>query len=658
MISFMGRKRQKIRGDTLVEVSLAIGIFSMVAIAAVSVINGSTTGAQASLESTITREEIDGQAEALRFIQSAYVAGGEIDESNPTKYASLWQIISNHAIDLSGVPAADRDTILKYNPVTCDKLYQPVDSTDWAGLAMQKAFIINTRAMNSSSTSDIIIDYKNNRNKFGLAATYPRIIYGSDASDALYDDTAASNLFRAEGIYIVAVRDEDGTVIVSDSGGGSTIKSAYIDFYIRSCWFTPNADRASTISTAIRLYDPDAININKFQRKGVLIRYGGNGASTGAMSQQYIFAGETGTILANQFVWPGHRFKYWTTNADGTGTKYNPGNTYTVASNITSSSAVTLYAQWEVLQVNLAFNANGGSGTMNTQRIAAGTSQNITANTFTRTGYSFSHWTTNADGSGTRYNNGVRYEASPDILNEQTVNLYAQWSPVGYTLTYDANGGSYPPAAQTCYLSTIQKCYVTSDVPSRSGYKFLGWSDSSSATSASYSAGSEVNITGNKTLYAVWQTNNETIQIKATWRSGGDYDTYISGKKANGDDFLSYYGSTVTSDSIDGNTYTLSTLNQDGGFNGHSYNETFTLNTLGGRNYYYYVYNRPGNNMPNTYLSIVVSLKNANGTWTDLATYTPSSAIGRCSSYWNVFAYKDGRIVNRDTCTSSPDTSY
>ena len=76
MKCFLGKKH---RGDTLVEVSLAIGIFSMVAIAAVSVINGSTNGAQSSLESTITREEIDGQAEALRFIQSAYVSGGQVE---------------------------------------------------------------------------------------------------------------------------------------------------------------------------------------------------------------------------------------------------------------------------------------------------------------------------------------------------------------------------------------------------------------------------------------------------------------------------------------------------------------------------------------------------------------------------------------------------
>ena len=650
MISFMGREHKKrIKGDTLVEVSLAIGIFSMVAIAAVSVINGSTTGAQASLESTITREEIDGQAEALRFIQSAYVAGGEIDESNPTKYASLWQIISNHAIDLSSVPAADRDTVLKYNPVTCDKLYQPVDSTDWAGLAMQKAFIINTRAMNSNSISDIIIDYKNNRNKFGLAATYPRIVYGSDASDALYDDTAASNLFRAEGIYIIAVRDEDGTVIVSDSGGGSTIKSAYIDFYIRSCWFTPNADRASTISTAIRLYDPDAININKFQRKGVLIRYGGNGASTGAMSQQYIFAGETSTILANQFVWPGHRFKYWTTNSDGTGTRYNPGNSYTVASNITSSSAITLYAQWEVLQVNLAFNANGGSGTMSTnpQRIAAGTSQYIATNTFTRTGYSFSHWNTKADDTGTSYNNGARYEASPDILNEQTVTLYAQWSPVGYTLTYDANGGSYAPAAQTCYLSTIQKCYVTSSAPSRSGYKFLGWSDSSSATSASYSAGSEVTITGNKTLYAVWQTQNETITVKLSWSSSPkDLDSYVTGQKSDGTSFTAYYGNKVGSD-VSG--LTIASLNQDV-TSGYGV-ETFTINTLGGRNYYYSVRNYSSNS------NITNATVEVSGPYVGTHTYYASQATGN-GRVWNVFAYKDGRIVYKGTRSDSADNSY
>lgn len=258
----MGRKH---RGDTLVEVSLAVGIFSMVAITVVSVINGSVSGAQSSLESTITREEMDGQAEALRFIQSAYIASGEdIDEGNDSKYAQLWSTLSDHAIDLSKLSAADQDAVLKYNPVTCDEIYRSDSNAGWNTLKKQNAFIINTRAMSTNDLSNIITNYSSNI--FKTATTYPRIIYGGDTSDALYNPseiTGALKITGAEGLYIIAVRDKDGTVIVSDSDSSTSIKSAYIDFYIRSCWFAPGADRPSTISTAVRLYDPSVVKSDK-----------------------------------------------------------------------------------------------------------------------------------------------------------------------------------------------------------------------------------------------------------------------------------------------------------------------------------------------------------------------------------------------------------
>ena len=66
-------------GDTLVEVALAIGIFSMVAISVVAVVSGSSSGAQSSLETTVTREQIDAQAEALRFIHNSYIADVKSD---------------------------------------------------------------------------------------------------------------------------------------------------------------------------------------------------------------------------------------------------------------------------------------------------------------------------------------------------------------------------------------------------------------------------------------------------------------------------------------------------------------------------------------------------------------------------------------------------
>lgn len=642
------------KGDTLVEVSLAIGIFSMVAIATVSVINGSTTGAQSALESTITREEIDGQAEALRFIQSAYVAGGQVEDVHSSKYATLWQNISNHAINLANLNEADKNAILNYNPVSCKEIYN--GSSSWNTIAKQKAFLINTRAMNSNDWRNIIVDY--NQNTFREAITYPRIVYNNLTSDELYDPANVTNykITGAEGLYVIAVRDNDGTIIVSENGT-TEIKSAYVDFYVRSCWFTPSASRASTISTVIRLYDPDALDINKFQRKGILIRYAANGASntTGGMPQQFIFAGDSSTILESQFTQPGWRFKYWSTNSSGTGTRYNPGATFSVPANLTASSSLTLYAQWERLQAKISFNANGGTGRMNTQIITAGTTQRLSANAFSRTGYNFDGWTTNANGTGTRYTNRAWYTVPGDILNEQIVTLYAQWKPAPYTLTYNANGGSYAPAAQPCYLSSISNnCRITSSEPSRSGYQFLGWSESSTASEPSYTAGDLINITGNKTVYAVWRARNETITIITSWYSGYDYDSYLKLQKPDG----SFYDANYATDKIpvthDGRTYSLVIGHGDGrGRHNGRYYEQFDINTLGGKNYYYSIYNWSLPGFIGGDITVTVT-----GEYVGTHTFYSNNHPGPNCLYWNVFAYKDGNVVKRDTCDSSMKYDY
>lgn len=71
----------------------------------------------------------------------------------------------------------------------------------------------------------------------------------------------------------------------------------------------------------------------------------------------------------------------------------------------------------------------------------------------------------------------------------------------GYTLTYNANGGSGEPSS----VSNITSTTISSTVPTRSGYDFLGWSTSSSVTSASYVAGDTITLSANTTLYAVWR---------------------------------------------------------------------------------------------------------------------------------------------------------
>ena len=86
--------------------------------------------------------------------------------------------------------------------------------------------------------------------------------------------------------------------------------------------------------------------------------------------------------------------------------------------------------------VTISFNANGGTGTMDMQKIDAGQSANLTANTFTRTDYVFTGWNTEPDGSGTSYSNQANYTA-PASEDNKIVVLYAQWK--GTTMqTYTA----------------------------------------------------------------------------------------------------------------------------------------------------------------------------------------------------------------------------
>lgn len=122
--------------------------------------------------------------------------------------------------------------------------------------------------------------------------------------------------------------------------------------------------------------------------------------------------------------------------------------------------------------------------------------------------------------------------------SDQTINCAAKIAPIGskessvafsssyvipalvsYTITYNANGGSGAPTAQTKWQGTALT--LSSATPTRTGYTFLGWSASSTATSATYSAGGSYTSNANATLYAVWKANTYTVTFNANGGSGG-----------------------------------------------------------------------------------------------------------------------------------------
>lgn len=240
------------KGDTLIEVTLAVGIFSMIAVAVVAVMSGGISGAQTALETTLAREEIDAQAEAIRFIHSSYVAD---KGAGNQKYANLWKAMIKNATDFKGTSSEEKkNKIIKFAPKSCAELYSGDNS-----IYNQKAFIIDTRAINNPSDASKVILTSNKVLK--QASIYPRLVFGSGSSegDLISRDEEKNSLSFAEGIYIVAVRDDSTTSIVGDRAEASKA-SAFYDFYIRTCWYGSDAEEPSTISTVMRLYDPDSID--------------------------------------------------------------------------------------------------------------------------------------------------------------------------------------------------------------------------------------------------------------------------------------------------------------------------------------------------------------------------------------------------------------
>lgn len=80
-----------------------------------------------------------------------------------------------------------------------------------------------------------------------------------------------------------------------------------------------------------------------------------------------------------------------------------------------------------------------------------------------------------------------------------------------YTITYNGNGGSNVPAEQAKEKDV--DITLSTKIPAKDGYKFLGWSTDKNAASAQYTAGAKITANGNLTLYAVWQANSYTVKF-------------------------------------------------------------------------------------------------------------------------------------------------
>ncbi len=293
-----------------------------------------------------------------------------------------------------------------------------------------------------------------------------------------------------------------------DSGDGNNFRLQY------------NLTAGAAYTFGVKYYNSSTTGTISFKFGNIYtVTYNANGGS-GAPSSQSKDYGTNITLSSTQPTRTGYTFLGWSTSSTATSASYQPRGTFTGNAN------TTLYAVWKANPTALSANST------NSAVISVGGQEKLYTFTPTTSGKYVIYSTGSVDTLVYLYNaNGTQLEYDDDDGDDRNFRLeynltagteytfgvkYYSSSTTGtisfkfgkvYTVTYNANGGSGAPSAQSKDYGT--GLTLSSIKPTRTGYTFLGWSTSSTATSASYQPGGSFTSNTNTTLYAVWKQGCE-----------------------------------------------------------------------------------------------------------------------------------------------------
>lgn len=477
-------------------------------------------GSQLTLASAISRTHYSflGWSTSSTATSASYAAGKVIDYE-------AWNSTGNTVTSNNGwndtIPAHSGNTVTLYavwkgNTYTISYNANGGSSTPSSSSVVYPNSVTLASAIarnNSSSTSTGTITISYNVN--GGSSTAPT------ASTGTYTNTTTTK-YTFEKWHL------NSTTGTAYSAGASYAPSANVTMY---AGWTSSASTARTSNPSITLTSTKPTKANTTV-SSYTVSYNANGGSSTPSNQ-------TATKTRS------YTFSKWNTNSGGTGTDYSGGVAYTFSANATlyakytssdSGGSVTLAsaisrANGSTTGYSITYNANGGSGAPSTQ-----TSGNRTIT------YTFNKW---AAGSAT----GTTYSAGGSFTPSANTTMYATW-----------NSSTSANSAWTC----------SNTIPTKTGYTFLGWATSSTATTVTYTAGTAYTITGDLTLYAVWKANvPSNLNLQGTKNTTTSISLSLNATSAiDITNYIVYYktASETTYDSISfgaSNTGTLTGLDVD-----------------------------------------------------------------------------------------------
>ena len=262
-------------------------------------------------------------------------------------------------------------------------------------------------------------------------------------------------------------------------------------------------------NNGIELFGPEIVNVEKIisaDRKSANIKVSVKRGEDGALSAKI------GGIEGNRV----------SVSEDGTTETFEvtvyENKTYVIIAEETGrgrTSGSVDVTELDVVTYTIRYEGNGGTNVPEAQLKTENVIMKLSTKVPERTGYTFIGWNENPSAEVATYKPGGEF-----VFDKDTT-LYAIWK-IGkertYDVTYNANGGEQAPQGE----NDISGDYViTSQVPIREGYGFIGWSEDAKATTPDYIGGDTVTLTKNLTLYAIWSKGTYTVTVTVNPEGAG-----------------------------------------------------------------------------------------------------------------------------------------
>ena len=392
--------------------------------------------------------------------------------------------------------------------------------------------------------------------------TYAYSVNGSAISGNTFDISADASVTVTRTLidYTITYNLGGGT---NASGNPSTytIQSQTITLaaptregYTFGGWYANSGLTGDAVTTIGGGQTGDVTLWAKWTPKQYTITYNLNGG-TNAEGNPTAYTIESANIFLDAATKTGYQFGGWYRSADFSGQAVN-----TIESG--STGDVELWAKWTGNRYAVCFDDNGETGgTMYNELFTYGEAKALTACAYTRTGYHFTGWNTEADGSGTAYADGeevLNLTAEPDA----TLTLYAQWTANTYTVHFDPVIPVNGTMADMTLTYDQEATALTKNAFSTTTGQWLRWNTERDGSGTDYEDEQQVqNLTaeqgGTVTLYAQWRLQHRFNYNSSIFRC---YNANNSNEV-----YWAYEGETVKVEVRDGSSeYTIYVTAEDG----------------------------------------------------------------------------------------------